>query len=664
MTKRKVEQDEWEEIPTATLDQSDEWEEIDPGEPLFSLDQLGQDALDNVIVPIGRAVDRYTGAPSRAALGAAIARENPVSAFVGQFGDEPEKAPAGKDIARRLGVVDTSLSEVVPGLYSETGEGLELQRGGFLDPTASGVAGLGLDLGTDWTNLVPGALALKGAAKGATGLVGKVARPGARAAAKTTDVLTGTRAGEKSLELAGNLSARARSGIDTILNPKQSPEFAKSVEIARRNEIDPASLSSAIEFGRNSTISRMERGLREGATGEKLFDDYRKGYGEISDAVGRRVERVGSGPAVNEIQAGEIVQQGLKRAQDELFDGADITYKKVQKFAPGLRVNREELAKLESKIGGIERAAKGFMRRGMTGQQRAQGKALLESVDALKATKGGFKQSVEALQMLGRAAFKDKPVIGQVPPDVEKLRDMYFSLSEALIGTVRRDVNPEFADELVANNKAMSEFFQDRKRLMGAFDSSKAGEQVFERFVLNGDSKSIGVLKARLSPDELAKLKGAFLQSLIRTNEEGLVNFNQFANALRGKKNQVTALFDPQEIQELSEVVKLGQDYGPAVLSSSGTGASSGFREFGKALMRGFADEETLDLMKARARGRGAAKKSPSEPAKAGPRVPSVTIDLKNLRRGPVERRLKGLQTIAPSRYDEKTKRRLRALEE
>src|SRR5699024_11012848 len=66
--------------------------------------------------------------------------------FGGRFQSfSDENVPEAKQIAARAGVPTTALSEKIPGMYSETGEGAALKKGGFFDPTAAGVAGAGLD---------------------------------------------------------------------------------------------------------------------------------------------------------------------------------------------------------------------------------------------------------------------------------------------------------------------------------------------------------------------------------------------------------------------------------------------------------------------------------------------------------------------------------------
>jgi hypothetical protein len=115
---------------------------------------------------IGSGVDRVTGAPVRAGIYAAQNGENPLSAAVSQVFKKSETAPTGKQIVEKAGVPDTALSEVVPSLYSDSGEGMTLKKGGILDPTASGAAGFAMDLAADPTTLLPAVGLAKRAAQG------------------------------------------------------------------------------------------------------------------------------------------------------------------------------------------------------------------------------------------------------------------------------------------------------------------------------------------------------------------------------------------------------------------------------------------------------------------------------------------------------------------
>jgi len=60
------------------------------------------------------------------------------------------QAPTTAEVARKLGVPEGgSLSGLIPGMYSETGEGLPLQKGGWADPTLRGTGGFVGDVALD-----------------------------------------------------------------------------------------------------------------------------------------------------------------------------------------------------------------------------------------------------------------------------------------------------------------------------------------------------------------------------------------------------------------------------------------------------------------------------------------------------------------------------------
>jgi hypothetical protein len=75
------------------------------------------------------------------------------------------EAPSSSEIMEKLGVKEMgSLSDAFPELYSETGKGLPLQKGGMFDPTTRGALGFAGDIVTDPLTYLAGAgVAAKGA---------------------------------------------------------------------------------------------------------------------------------------------------------------------------------------------------------------------------------------------------------------------------------------------------------------------------------------------------------------------------------------------------------------------------------------------------------------------------------------------------------------------
>jgi hypothetical protein len=125
----------------------------------------------------GQFVDKFTGAPTRAGISALQQGKGILgagAAFGKQFGEDPTRAPTGKDIAREFGVPATEF-ETPFRSFDLPGERVKT--------TAQDVAGLGIDVLADPTLVVPVGTVAKGAA--AVGkAVGKVATKAAVKGAK------------------------------------------------------------------------------------------------------------------------------------------------------------------------------------------------------------------------------------------------------------------------------------------------------------------------------------------------------------------------------------------------------------------------------------------------------------------------------------------------
>jgi hypothetical protein len=629
------------------------------------LANAGKYALENVVVPVGRAVDRFTGSPVRSAISAAQHGENPIAAFLGQIGHDPDQAPTGKDIAKRAGLGETKLSDVFPSLYAQPGaeqpmggkagrlQSAKPEKGGILDPTASGAAGLGIDLAADWSNLIPVGLAAKTAGKG----VAEAAELGARGAAKATDLATGTELATKALEGAQGAGKTAMKAVDSVVNPTRAADYAQRVAIAQKNGIDPKLLSETLEFGPGSFIARGTRHVAEGPAGEAVLARHAEGVAQINQAIDRNMAKIGGGAAPDAAEAGQILRKGYNDAAEKFFNSMDITYDKVQKYAPGLYVSKDEMAKLQSSLNGIEKYAKGLVSRGVTNTDIEQGRQLLRAVNGVRASNGSFKQTTEALQMIGRSAFKSTNALADIPADTVKLRGLYGDIRQALVNTVRDHVNPQFADELENNNKAMTQFFGDKSQIAGDIGGKNvADEQAFSRTFSN--TKKVEAAKALVDQPTWQKLQGAYVRSLVKQNADGSVAFGSTINAMRAKAPILKSVFadNPEALKDLADVLKLGADYGPAVLSHSGTGASHSFFNLGHGIANSVFTQGRLDALKGRARAAAAEAESAGAAAAAAPPASSAgskiplninPARLIGAREGATAQRLKAAQAIS-----------------
>lgn len=142
-----------------------------------------------------RAVDSYTGAPVRKSIGALQDGKGVLASLsdgAKQFGENPDLAPTGQQIAQKAGVSDAPLKKKQP-WEDQSYEDMAMmdpmmaaQASGLSNTLSnlsrSGTAGFGIDMAADLTNVIPaGALVKKGVQAGAKS-AGKVVRGAADAA--------------------------------------------------------------------------------------------------------------------------------------------------------------------------------------------------------------------------------------------------------------------------------------------------------------------------------------------------------------------------------------------------------------------------------------------------------------------------------------------------
>lgn len=603
--------------PTASVGQPDidslmAKKGIAPQEDVGLIERAGRGLLSGASA-VGHFVDSYTGSPTRSAIGKLqddmTDVGGAVGAFAHQFGGNPEDAPTGKQIVQRAGVPDTALSDVFPSLYSASGNNWT-RKGGYLDPTASGVAGLGMDIAAD--PFVIGGPALK-----AAGAVSKIATPAVKAAGniglKAADTMAGGGRVTALAEKTGNAARYAadslvssKDAIKRIFSPKQADDFGELVEVAKKNGIDPKLLPESVEFGSGSFLDTAARAQREGVSGEEKLAQFNKASEAVQGALENKIVNMGGGAPLSAVNAGTELRSAFDRGMKRFWDDIDLTHTTVQKYAPGLMVDGEAMATLESKLNGIEKKAKGLVSRGIDNVDKTQGRYLLNAVQAIRNSNGSYKQMVEEWRQIGRKAFGSDAVLGQVPHDIAAMQDLYKQVDDALLYTVRKNVNPAFAAEIEANNKAMSAFFSDRSKVGSILiDGKTAPEDVFKRVIMSGDTDQIKALKNILSPEDFQRQKAAFLNNLIKREADGSFNINTLYRAMRNKQSAISAMFSANEINEIGDLVRLGDRIGQPVLSTSGTGRSNVFHHLKSSVQEALTNDSMIGGMKDRARRGG-----------------------------------------------------------
>lgn len=616
------------------------------------LENVGRGAL-NMVGTVGRAVDRFTGAPVRSAIGALQDGGNPAQAYLSQFGENPDNAPTGKEIAQKVGVSNAALSDVIPSLYSKDGSGLSLKKGGLLDPTASGVAGFGVDIAADPLNLIGvGEVADIGKA-GVKAIAGSAAR-GIGYSAKAADVISGTNLATKGVEAAktaanttGRVAEAAKNSINQLLKPSLAEDAKAMDSIAAKNGIPRDLMSPAHEFGDASSITRLQKNIAEGALGQKYLENHNAGLAKTTEALEKNISGKFGAPPATAADAGQVLKDAVDGHVSNVFNDADITYSSAAKQFPGLTINKDAMNALQSKAIGMKREAMRLARTSADPVQLSQANNLEKWADIILQSKGTYKEMSEIVQNVGKAAYAKTP-LGQIPSDMKKLRELYDTGSESLIHSIRK-VDQNAADRLIVNNAEIKEMLGDKSMLGKVVQDAKNPEAIFNSLVNRGGSAQIETLKKILPTETFNAMRSKYLTDLVKYHPDGLVvNFGATTKSLEKNAERLSYLFKPEELADTAELLKFGQRYGSPVLSQLATGASAGFKGFVKNLQGAAVDEQALDFMKNKARG---LPSSGGVAAQSGANVlPMQPSGLLRERSG-IERRLKLSQSVSPSTY-------------
>lgn len=578
-------------------------------------------------------IDRYTGAGPTRQFAYELAKGKgfgEASAQAGrQFMGDIGQAPTGKDIALELGASPEPLvvaedierpAEMIPRpsrqTYQPIGQEVEtikpLQEDAPLGPSAAGVAGLGLDIALDPLAFVPVTKVIKGGIKGAT-KIAKIAKRALKGSVEGIEAASGV----KVLTNTGQALQDASSSLKKTLKPVRSKDFGKYKDIAVKNNIDPNLLPEAVEFGKDSTISRLARVQAEGPTGEKYLKKFEEGLDSVNDAVRTKIDSIA--PPLSQADAGEHFRESYARGMENFFKDIDITNKEITRLAPNLKLTEKSQGMINSKLRGLEVYAKGALKRAPKAVQRSQAKELLNAVEAVRNTNGSYKQMYEQLQFLGDS-FKKNYAGATVPTDVRRMRKLYGDIREAMDATVKSELGDNMYKSLKENNKAMAELFGEKSIISKVVENSdKAPETVFRD--ITSSTRKIDASKSILSPEDFNRVRTSFMDSLIKRNADGDIMFKSTIKSIRANNDKLVRMFSQTELEEIGELLTLGDAFGIPIMSTSGTGATNMFRDTFKSIPRSVMGENVIEGMKASAR-KAKPIKAPRAPRKPFSGIP------------------------------------------
>jgi len=590
------------------------------------LKTMGQGLLKG-LVALGEMYESVSVAPTKSAIQAGLRGENPAAAFWEQFTEDPSKAPAGKDIAsqdlglsREESTIPEWLRESVigqePGQIKrdpKTGKSYlgEPKERAPLKISPAGAVGFALDVLPDPFMLLPVGKLTKGAAKLAGKGIKETARTALKGSAAAADFALDTAKFTETKQLIGRSIDDVMDKLKTLFDPKIADDFDKYEKIALKNNIDIDPIKESIEFSKESFLSKAIRQRRElgGASAER----FKEGVKQIGNSIRNKIKEIGAtGDVLDNVSAGKLIRDSYDRGVAKFFDSMDVTHNTVMKNNPGLKLSDEAMAHLESKLRGIERFAKGRIKRGADPIFVSQGRRLLKNIENIRKTNGSYKQMVEALREIGEISYLSKNTMATIPADVDRMRKIYKVLNESLIDTVEKSAivkrgdeiikGGELANNLILNNARMTEHFSNKSVLKRIGDKNLSDEALFKNIITSGDSKKIEALKNIISIEDFNQLKASFLNDILKVNQEGNVLFRSTFNSLDRKKAITDKLLSTKEVEEFSELLGLGDRVGIPVLSTSGTGASNVISEITKNIGNVISNDLLIENLKKSAR--------------------------------------------------------------
>lgn len=551
------------------ISQKDLYETVGLGDPTGLLERGGgllQTAVD--------AIDSVAGAPTRSAI-----YELQESGSLGEAGDAylrqfgtTEGAPSGRDIA---------------------------EKAGFEGDTA-GWLGFGVDMAAD--PLMLPAPMLKGALSLGPKALGKTV-------ALTDKGLRFVPLAGKPYGVASDLVQSGAKGAKNIKEYVFSGKFAPDYEILKSKAaeigIGEELLPDTIKYGADTFLGKASVAKMENVAGFGMLNRYKNGLSKIRAAFDDRLRQFSRSEILDPIRAGENIREGAEKGIKSFWQNHKIRHTQIVEMAPDLRVPEKALAGVELKLGELQKWALG--KAGSDNDKLvAQAEHILRATHnldrRLAAGDISYSQLYDNLRNIADATF-DRYTIRDTmySPDYKKLREIYFTLDDALIKTVRSEISPKIAEELKRSNKAITQYFKDDK-VIGRFirDDKVSPEKLFQTLVKNGDSRKIKALRNIMDEQSFNALKGAFVDSLKRTAADEW-GFQSMQSALRNKLGPASELFTPTELKELDEILELGKAWGPEKLSSANTSQGNIFASLKNSLFNVMANDSIVNMAKKQA---------------------------------------------------------------
>lgn len=506
----------------------------------------------------------------------------------------PSDAPSGAEIAEQINVPTRSLSELIPGMYSETGEGLALKKGSYTDPSLRDIVGTGIDF-------VDPSMAFGGVGKGAKAL-GSLTKEGLSGARDLGALAVKEALGEKRL-------ARTKAGFEPLgerfeavkdvvtgggsFTPAQS--YEKQLNVAKRNGIDPDLLNAKIKFGKESTLAKQEANLAEGVgpKAQDLVDRNTLLHKQIQSALNKNVDAIsGAGPQSKEAAADLLrdkFTENVKNAMSNVESNYDTAlekfgqpeyFKSLLKTKPilvrekTLKINKEAQKPLLKVLSDLEAKYRGVIKR--TPSESGKYNGLITKINEFRKNADHYDDLLPTMRELGSKAFESDNLF-----DYNDMQAIYRGMRKTLLNAVPSEATRKSIEE---SNRMLEDIFIQKNRLKDVLGDSRISPmEAMDKIIKRGSTTQIEALKKLYSPEDMAKVKSSVLRDIMApifrdlTEESGKEISSGYKAALADmyrNRERYKVLFNPGELKNITELLMLGDKAGAPYLSLSRTGSS------------------------------------------------------------------------------------------
>lgn len=219
---------------------------------------------------------------------------------------------------------------------------------------------------------------------------------------------------------------------------------------------------------------------------------------------------------------------------------------------------------------------------------------------------GGFSNLVQALSDIGKEAFKNK---GKKAADVNtyKLQEIYFQGRDIIMDIIKNQVGERDYLTLLNDNQRMSSFYNLSHNIAPIIDNidKYPANKLFSELISN--TNYIDELNKILPDKNLRVVRGAYLDTLFnrvkeqKFNPKGDISYGLSIKKIRKDRAISEHLLPIQEVDNIKDLLVLGDSFGGYINEMAQTGATALFKHPINTAFRTTAGKAVISHLKKKA---------------------------------------------------------------